>query len=66
MRLNELVRSIPTWMSAEEQEIYSKITELKSMGTFDEREQVIIENLIRKSLVIKVENKGVIYVYPNC
>jgi hypothetical protein len=65
MKLNELVRSIPTWMSREEREIYDKLTDLRSMSTFDEREQVIIEHLVRKSLVIKVESKGVAYVYPN-
>lgn len=65
MKLNELVRSIPTWMSREEREVYDKLTDLRSMSTFDEREQVIIETLVRKSLVIRIESKGVAYVYPN-
>lgn len=65
MKLNELVRSIPTWMSREEREVYNKLTDLRSMSTFDEREQVIIETLVRKSLVIRIESKGVAYVYPN-
>jgi hypothetical protein len=65
MRLNELVRSIPTWMSGEEQAVFSKIRDLTSISTFEEREQFIIENLVKKSLLIKVENQGTVYVYPN-
>lgn len=65
MKLNELVKALPTWMSNEEEAVLSKIKDLRSISTFEEREQVIIENLIRKSLVIKVENRGVVYVYPN-
>jgi hypothetical protein len=38
---------------------------MMSIDTFTEREQTIIENLIRKSLVSKVYNKGSILVMAN-
>jgi hypothetical protein len=65
MKLNELVRSIPTWTSNEERELLSKINDLRPLDSFQERDQVIIESLIRKSLLIKVASKDAVYVYPN-
>lgn len=65
MNLNEFTRGIEIWRSREEQEVLEQIKELTPMAAFKEREQAIIEGLIRKSLVIKVESKENTYVYPN-
>lgn len=65
MKLEELVRSIPTWISNEEQSVLKKINGLQPAGIFDERERQIIEGLIRKSLVISITDKGHTYLYPN-
>jgi hypothetical protein len=65
MRLNELVRTIPTWISNEEQQVLDRIKGLEPASIFSEREQQIIENLVRKSLVITVTDKGNTYLYPN-
>lgn len=65
MKLNELVRTIPTWISNEEQQVLDKIKGLEPASIFSEREQQIIENLVRKSLVITVTDKGNTYLYPN-
>jgi hypothetical protein len=65
MRLNELVRTIPTWLSNEEQQVLDRIKGLEPASIFSEREQQIIENLVRKSLVIAVTDKGNTYLYPN-
>jgi hypothetical protein len=65
MRLNELVRSIPTWISIEEQQVLDRIKGLEPASIFSEREQQVIENLVRKSLVITVTDKGNTYLYPN-
>lgn len=65
MKLNELVRSIPTWISNEEQQVLDRIKGLEPASIFSEREQQIIENLVRKSLVITVTDKGNTYLYPN-
>jgi hypothetical protein len=66
MKLNELVRTLNTWVSREEHEVLSQITGLVSIQAFKEHEQFIIEGLIRKSLVIKVQgNNKDTYIYPN-
>lgn len=65
MKLNELVRSLPTWVSNEEQSVLEKINGLQPLGVFSEREQQIIEGLVRKSLVICIQDKGNTYLYPN-
>lgn len=65
MKLNELVRSLPTWVSNEEQSVLEKINGLQPLGVFNEREQQIIEGLVRKSLVICIQDKGNTYLYPN-
>jgi hypothetical protein len=65
MKLNELTRNIEIWRSREEQEVLDTISEPRPLATFKEREQAIIEGLIRKSLLIKVQGKHSSYVYPN-
>ena len=65
MKLNELVRSLPTWVSNEEHSVLEKINGLQPLGVFNEREQQIIEGLVRKSLVICIQDKGNTYLYPN-
>lgn len=65
MKLSELVRKLNTWTSLEEQTVLEGWTEPKMLQAFTEREQAIIETLIRKSLVIKVQGKYGTYVYPN-
>ena len=57
MKLNELVQDFVIYTTNEEKKILSKIDSIVSLDTFNEREQTIIENLIRKSLVSKVHNK---------
>lgn len=65
MKLYELSRSIPTWVSNEERELFESILDLKVLESFDERDRIIIEGLIRKNLLIKIESRNVVYVYPN-
>ena len=66
MKLNELVRSLDTWTSREERAMLEGLKGLVSMKTFAEHERFIIESLIRKSLVIKVQgNNNETYIYPN-
>jgi hypothetical protein len=66
MKLNELVRSLDTWTSREERAMLEGLKGLVSMKTFAEHERFIIEGLIRKSLVIKVQgNNNETYIYPN-
>jgi hypothetical protein len=65
MTLNEFTRGIEIWRSQEEREVLSKIKELTPISAFKEREQTIIESLVRKSLLIKIKSKENTYVYPN-
>jgi hypothetical protein len=65
MRLNEFTRGIKVWASNEEQELLARINKPTMINAFEEREQAIIEGLIRKSLLIKVQGQHAIYVYPN-
>lgn len=65
MKLNELVKHLNTWTSIEEQAVLEGWCEPKMLKAFTEREQAIIETLVRKSLVIKVQGKYGTYVYPN-
>jgi hypothetical protein len=65
MKLNELVRSLDTWISNEERAVLARIDGLQPVSVFSDREIQIIEGLVRKSLVIRVENKGNTFLYPN-
>jgi hypothetical protein len=65
MRVNEFVRRVDVWTNHEEQSLLEGITEPRVLTSFNEREQSIIDSLIRKSLLIKVQGKHSSYVYPN-
>jgi hypothetical protein len=66
MKLNELVRTLETWTSREERAVLEGLKGLVSIKTFEEHERFIIDGLIRKSLVIKVQgNNNETYIYPN-
>ena len=65
MKLNELIQDFTIYTTNEEKQVLSKIDDLMSIDTFTEREQTIIENLIRKSLVSKVQQRGSILVMAN-
>ena len=55
MKLNELIEDFTIYTTNEEQQVLSKIDDMMSIDIFTDREQVIIENLVRKSLVSKVQ-----------
>jgi hypothetical protein len=65
MKLNELVGNFNIYTTNEEKAVLSKIDDIMSIDTFTEREQTIIENLIRKSLVSKVQRQGSTLVMAN-
>lgn len=62
MKINELLNGFTIYTSLEEDKVLSKLQTPAYLSTFNEREQVVIENLVRKSLVIKIgqENPRVI------
>lgn len=52
-------------MSNEEQAVFERCERLRPLRSFSERDQVIIESLIRKSLVSKISKNGIIMVLAN-
>lgn len=65
MRINELAKSLDIWINNEERDLLESINEPRPIASFSERDRTIIDSLIRKSLLIKVQGKHSSYVYPN-
>jgi hypothetical protein len=65
MKLNELLQDFVIFQTNEETEVLERLEGIKHLETFSEREQAIIENLIRKSLVSKVQRNGSTLVMVN-
>jgi hypothetical protein len=65
MKINELVGEFGIWTSNEEHEVLHRITSPSMLESFGLRDQTIINQLIRKSLLIKVHSNNGTYVYPN-
>ena len=65
MKLNELIRDFTIYKTNEEVEELSKLTTPVPLASLSERQQVIMNNLIRKSLVSKIKSNNVIMVAKN-
>jgi len=65
MKLNELIKSFSIALSNEEAEVLKKVNPVQPLQGFSPREQVIIENLIRKSLVSKILKNNIVMVVQN-
>ena len=65
MKINELIIK-NTYKTNEEKQLLASIDAPRSLGSFPEREQTIINNLIRKSIISKVQTQsGTIVVIRN-
>jgi hypothetical protein len=56
MKINELLNGFSIYTSLEEDSLLKKLDTPVFLDSFSERERFIIENMIRKSLVIKIGN----------
>jgi hypothetical protein len=65
MKINDLLEKFEIFQTNEEKEVMSRLDGVMSLDSFTERDQAIIENLIRKSLVSKVHKNGSILVMAN-
>ena len=65
MKIIEIYNGITTQVSNEESDVLNRLTDIKPLISFTDREQFIIENLIRKALVTKVRNNGMVMVIAN-
>jgi len=64
MRIIDIVDEI--YMTNEERSLLETIDSVRPLGSFPEREQTIINNLIRKSIISKVQTQsGTIVVIRN-
>lgn len=63
MKINELVKEIYT--TNEEKDLLETLDSPRPLGAFPEREQTIINNLIRKSIISKIQHNGTIMVIRN-
>lgn len=65
MKINELVQTFEIWMSNEEKTLLEQIDGPVPLASFTDREQVIIRNLHRKSLISKIPSNGLTFVVRN-
>jgi len=65
MQLNELIQSFYIQTSNEEKDVLKKLSRPLPYETFTERDQFIIESLVRKSLVSKVRYGNLMLVVSN-
>lgn len=65
MKLNELITEFDIYMTNEERALYEQIDNIVPLISFNERQRVIVNNLIRKSLVSKIRHNNQIMVARN-
>ena len=65
MRINELIHEFTIQTSNEEKDMLSKLQSVKNLDTFMERDQEVINQLIRKSLVRRMDKDGQTMVVAN-
>jgi|TARA_X000000950_G_scaffold93781_1_gene118053 hypothetical protein len=66
MKVSELLEKFIVFTSNEEQALYEKLpAHATPYNSYSEREQVVLENLIRKSLVSKISTKNMVMVAKN-
>ena len=65
MRINELVTEFTIQTSNEEKEVLGKLKSAKNLDTFMERDQEVINQFVRKSLVRKIEQDNNVMVVAN-
>jgi hypothetical protein len=65
MKINELISDFEIYVSNEESALLSRMQSTQPIESFTEREQFIIENLIRKSLISKIVKNNQTWVVSN-
>jgi len=65
MKLNELISSFEIYTTNDEQQVMESMQSISPIDQFTEREQVIIDNLVKKSLISKCIYNGQTMVVKN-
>lgn len=63
MKLNELLQDFTIYLNNEEKKFLDKYSKGCYVNTLTEHDQVIADNLIRKSVLNKVRHQGSYWVY---
>lgn len=65
MKLNDLISSFTIYVTNEENELLETIDNPMPWISFNERDKILLDNLIKKSLVCKVKANGQVVVIKN-
>ena len=66
MRLNEIISSFTIYVNNEENGLLEAMPKEETLlSEYDERQQIVINNLIRKSLITKINSNGTIAIKKN-
>ena len=65
MRINELVDKFEIYANNEEQRLIEKLTDPVVFENLEPREQWVVQNMLRKSLVKRYTREGQIYIVKN-
>lgn len=65
MKINELIHDFEIHTSNEEREVLKKMSSVRPLNSYSDRDRFIIEGLIRKALVSKVIQGKTIMVVVN-
>lgn len=65
MKINELIHDFEIHTSNEEREVLKKMSSVRPLNSYSDRDRFIIEGLIRKALVSKVIQGKTILVVAN-
>jgi hypothetical protein len=63
MKLNELLQDFTIFLNNEEKNFLDKFSRGCYIDTLTEHDQLIVDNLIRKSVLVKVRHQGSYWVY---
>lgn len=65
MKINELISDFKVFTTNEETEVLNSLKSIAHLDSFSPREQYVLENLIKKSLVSKVVHNNTTMVIKN-
>jgi hypothetical protein len=65
MKINELIKGFSVFTTNEERAILENMNDIAPLSSFNERERVIIIDLVRKSLITKIVYNNQIMVKKN-
>lgn len=65
MKINELVQNFDIYTTNEEKQVLEAVHQREDYNSLDERTKFIVDNLIRKSLLIKIVTDNGVQIIKN-